>query len=194
MNNIWSTSTPLVEYSDSASNKLAVRVILSKMLLLLLLAAGVFALTKVGFFNSPRIDTSNLQQYFNTVEILQGKVATLDDEVNRMSAENRQLRREVELLTTSKGVIDQIISRIKEMKEENRKLLALIQPQTEGYQASVEDTGAAGEQQSSALSPARHMIVTPRPKPVLNHSEPTKVTSANSDKPAKDASATQEEE
>lgn len=110
----------------------------------------------------------------NTIE---NDIVYLKSQVSKLRADNQSLRAEINTLTAKNGVVETIISHLRELKAKDQAILSLLQPSENAYPQTAEDDPQYSEQ--PVMGNARHQIVTPRAKaPPIPTPKPVDVAEA----------------
>ncbi|NKB80201.1 hypothetical protein HED49_23625 [Ochrobactrum daejeonense] len=75
---------------------------------------------------------------------IEREIIALKRQVADLRADNDALRAEVTTLTSQNGVVDTIITHLRELKAQDQAIIGLIQPGGNGYSASLAMTGSSG--------------------------------------------------
>ncbi len=166
------------------------------MLFRVVLIVGICAIAGGGLYfaagsaHGEKSDSVKIEKT-STPTPIEREIIALKRQVADLRADNDALRAEVTTLTSQNGVVDTIISHLRELKAQDQAIIGLIQPG--GNSAQAGNDGEAPED-GAVFGNARHQIVTPKAKaPPVPTPKPEKVAEASAagDKPKEDAAATQ---
>ena len=168
------------------------------MLFRVVLIVGICAIAGGGLYfaagsaHGEKSDSVKIEKT-STPTPIEREIIALKRQVADLRADNDALRAEVTTLTSQNGVVDTIITHLRELKAQDQAIIGLIQPGGNGYSAQAGNDGEAPADEA-VFGNARHQIVTPKAKaPPVPTPKPEKVAEASAagDKPKEDAAATQ---